>query len=71
MACQAAVAGRRAGGVHELAAPLLLLVIVALFGAVGFVVHALWFVLVAAVVLWIVGVFLSALRGGSRPVGHG
>lgn len=56
-----------------MAAPLLLLLIVALFGAFGFVVHALWFVLVAAVVLWIVGVFLSGLRsgGGSRPVGHG
>ncbi|HLW94317.1 MAG TPA: hypothetical protein VKS25_02975 [Solirubrobacteraceae bacterium] len=54
-----------------MAAPLLLLLIVALFGALGFVAHGLWSVLVAAVVLWIVGVFVSGLRSGDgRRVGH-
>lgn len=41
-----------------------LLLIVALFGGFGFAVHALWFVLIAALVLWAIG-FLVGSAGGS------
>ena len=55
-----------------MAALSLLLLILAVFGGLGFAVHALWFVLIAAVVLWIVGVFLGGLRSGRRHgFGHG
>jgi uncharacterized membrane protein YecN with MAPEG domain len=45
-----------------IAALIVLLVLLALFGGLGFAVHALWWILIAAVVLWALG-FL--LRGGS------
>ena len=48
---------------------LLLLLILALFGGLGFLVHALWFVLIAAVVLWIVGFFVMGAGRGSRRFG--
>ncbi|HEY7967542.1 MAG TPA: hypothetical protein VID68_10975 [Solirubrobacteraceae bacterium] len=55
-----------------MAALLLLALILVLFGGLGFAVHALWLVLIAAVVLWIVGVFLGGVRsGGRRGFGHG
>ena len=39
---------------------IILLLILAVFGAAGFAIHVLWFVLVAAVVLWILGFFVGA-----------
>ena len=45
-----------------LAAILLLLLILALFGGLGFAVHALWIVLVIAVVLWVVGALTGTFR---------
>jgi hypothetical protein len=45
---------------------LVLLLIIALFGGLGFAVHALWFVLVAAVVIWLIAVFMGAFSSGSR-----
>jgi hypothetical protein len=45
-------------------AVLLLLLILALFGGLGFVVHALWLVLIAAVVLWLIGFLLIGARSG-------
>ena len=45
---------------------LLLLLIVAVFGGLGFMVHALWFVLVAAVILWAIAFFMGSLSGGRR-----
>jgi hypothetical protein len=53
-------------GVVEMAALLLLLLILALFGGLGFAVHALWFVLIAAVILWAIAFFMGALGGGRR-----
>jgi energy-coupling factor transporter transmembrane protein EcfT len=38
---------------------IVLLLILALFGGLGFAAHFLWFVLIAAVILWLIG-FLSA-----------
>ena len=49
-----------------MAALLLLLLILAVFGGLGFLVHALWFVLIAAVVLWVIGFFVMGARSGSR-----
>jgi len=52
------------------AALVVLLLILALFGGLGFAAHFLWFVLVAALVLWVLGFFVggaeSALEGGRR-----
>jgi hypothetical protein len=41
-----------------------LLLILAPFGGLGFLVHALWFVLIAAVVLWLIGFLLMGARSG-------
>lgn len=50
---------------------ILLLLILAVFGGLGFAVHALWFVLIAAVVLWLIAMFMGAFSGGSgRRFGH-
>jgi hypothetical protein len=49
-----------------MAAFLLLLLILALFGGLGFVAHVLWFVLIAAVVLWLVAFVMGAFGGGRR-----
>ena len=44
-----------------------LLLLVALLGGLGFAAHVLWFVLIAAVVLWLLGfVFGGAYSGGRR-----
>jgi len=43
---------------------IVLLLILAVFGGLGFVVHALWFVLIAALLLWVLGFFLGAVEGG-------
>ena len=47
-------------------AALLLILILALFGGLGFAVHALWFVLIALVVLWVIGFFVYGARSGGR-----
>ena len=47
-----------------------LLLILAIFGGLGFAVHVLWFVLIAAVILWLIGFFVggvgSGVAGGRR-----
>jgi uncharacterized membrane protein YecN with MAPEG domain len=45
---------------------LLLLLILAVFGVLGFMVHALWFVLIAGVILWAIAFFMGSLGGGRR-----
>jgi hypothetical protein len=47
---------------------LVLLLILALFGGLGFAAHFLWFVLIAALVLWVIGFFVggAAAAGGRR-----
>jgi hypothetical protein len=44
-----------------------LVLILALFGGLGFAAHVLWYVLIAAVILWLIGFFL----GGASPAGGG
>ncbi len=52
-----------------------LLLIVAIFGGLGFAVHVLWFVLIAAVLLWLLGWFVGgvehAVGGGGRRRWYG
>jgi hypothetical protein len=43
-----------------------LLLILAVFGGLGFAAHILWLVLIAAVVLWLIGFFVG---GVDRAVG--
>jgi hypothetical protein len=45
----------------------ILLLILALFGGLGFAAHFLWFVLVAALVLWVIGFFI---HGAEASVGR-
>lgn len=42
---------------------LVLLLILLLFGGAGFAVHALWYVLVAALIIWAVGFFARSAEG--------
>jgi hypothetical protein len=42
-----------------------LLLILAIFGGLGFAVHLLWIVLVVAVVLWLVGFFVGGVADGA------
>jgi hypothetical protein len=45
---------------------LALILILAIFGGLGFAVHLLWIVLVIAIALWLTGFFI-----GGAPVGGG
>lgn len=51
----------------EMIALLALVVILAIFGGLGFAVHALWIVLIAALILWAIGFFIG---GGARAGGR-
>jgi hypothetical protein len=43
---------------------IVLLLILAIFGGLGFAAHFLWFVLVAAVILWVIGFFIGGVESG-------
>jgi hypothetical protein len=43
-----------------------LLLILAIFGGLGFAAHVLWFVLIAAVVLWLAGFLVGGVEAGRR-----
>jgi hypothetical protein len=43
---------------------LVLLLILAVFGGLGFAAHFLWFVLIAAVLLWVIGFFIGGVESG-------
>jgi len=44
---------------------IVLLLILAIFGGLGFAAHVLWIVLIAAVILWLLGFLIGA--SASRP----
>jgi hypothetical protein len=51
---------------------LVLLLILALFGGLGFAAHFLWFVLIAALVLWVLGFLVGGVEaGGGRRRWYG
>jgi hypothetical protein len=41
-----------------------LLLILALFGGLGFAAHILWIVLLVALVLWVIGFFVGGVEAG-------
>jgi hypothetical protein len=43
-----------------------LVLILAIFGGLGFAVNVLWYVLIFAVLLWLIGFFLGGAAGGRR-----
>jgi hypothetical protein len=43
---------------------LVLLLLIALLGGLGFAAHVLWFVLIAALVLWVLGFFVGGIESG-------
>jgi uncharacterized membrane protein YecN with MAPEG domain len=44
---------------------IVLLLILALFGGLGFAAHILWIVLIAALVLWVLGFFIGGIESGA------
>ncbi|MGH7776663.1 MAG: hydrophobic protein [Candidatus Dormibacterales bacterium] len=46
------------------AALIVLLLILIVFGAGGLALHVLWYLLIAAVILWLIGFFLRGASGG-------
>ena len=51
-------------GRKEMVALLVLLLILAVFGGLGFAAHFLWFVLIAALVLWAIGFLIGGAEAG-------
>jgi uncharacterized membrane protein YecN with MAPEG domain len=47
-----------------------LLLILALFGGLGFAAHILWFVLIAALVLWAIGFLIGGAESGMAAGGR-
>jgi hypothetical protein len=50
----------------DMVALLALVLILAIFGGLGFAVHVLWYVLIAALLLWLIGFFIGGAAGGGR-----
>jgi hypothetical protein len=50
---------------------LALLLIIAIFGGIGFAAHFLWIVLVVALALWVVGFFVGGIESGGRRHWYG
>jgi hypothetical protein len=63
-------AGHLKGG--PVVALIILLLILAIFGGLGFAVHFLWFVLIAALILWLIGFFVGGgIEAGRRRKWYG
>ena len=43
---------------------IVLLLILAIFGGIGFAAHILWIFLIAAIILWLVGVLMGGAESG-------
>jgi hypothetical protein len=56
--------GGREKEVEDMVALIALLLILAIFGGLGFAAHILWIVLVVALVLWVLGFFIGSVEGG-------
>jgi hypothetical protein len=52
---------------QHMAALIALVLILAIFGGLGFAAHVLWYVLIIAVLLWLIGFFVGGVAdGGGR-----
>ena len=49
-----------------IAALIVLALILILFGGGGFLWNVLWYILIAAVILWLIGFFVRSAEGGGR-----
>ena len=49
-----------------IAALVVLLLILIVLGGAGFALHFLWYLLIAAIILWLIGFFLRGAEGGGR-----
>jgi hypothetical protein len=43
-----------------------LVLILAIFGGLGFAVNVLWYVLIVALLLWLIGFFIGGVEGTGR-----
>lgn len=50
--------------VRQIVPLIILLLILVIFGGLGFAAHVLWFVLIAAVILWLLGFLLGGVGSG-------
>jgi hypothetical protein len=57
--------------VLNMVALLALVLILAIFGGLGFAAHVLWYVLIFAVLLWLIGFFIGGVEGGGRRRWYG
>ena len=48
-----------------------LVLLLAILGGLGFAVHVLWYVLIIAVLLWLIGFFVGGVEGGGRRRWYG
>jgi hypothetical protein len=48
-----------------------LVLILALLGGLGFAVHVLWYVLIVALLLWLIGFFVGGIPEGGRRRWYG
>lgn len=48
-----------------------LVLILAIFGGLGFAVNVLWYVLIVAVLLWLIGFFVGGVPEGGRRGWYG
>jgi hypothetical protein len=48
----------------DMVALLALLLILAIFGGLGFAAHVLWYVLIFAILLWLIGFFVGGVADG-------
>ena len=55
----------KSGDKDKMVALIVLLLILAIFGGLGFAAHVLWFVLLIAVALWLIGFFIGGWTPGS------
>jgi hypothetical protein len=50
----------------DMVALVALVLILALLGGLGFAVHVLWYVLIVALLLWLIGFFVGGIPEGGR-----
>jgi hypothetical protein len=48
-----------------------IVVILAIFGGLGFAVHVLWYVLIIAVLLWLIGFFIGGVSDTGKRGWYG